>query len=72
MDPIRQLIPRRQIEELGERCRIYERSLRLIMAKTPHSPAAEIARQTLELGPGDAVMDLTSGRGQCPCLLGRP
>jgi hypothetical protein len=72
MDPIRQLIPRRQIEELGERCRIYDHALRLIIVKTPHSLAAEIARQTLELGPGDAVMDVTSGRGQCPCLLGRP
>jgi hypothetical protein len=52
MDAIRQPISRRQgIEELHERCRIYERALRLIIAKTPHSFAAEIARETLELGP---------------------
>ena len=55
MDPVRQLISRRQgIEEPHERCRIYERALRLIIAKTPHSPAAEIARQMLELGPADS------------------
>ena len=65
MDPVRQLIPRRQIEELGERCRIYERSLRLIMAKTPHSPAAEIARQTLELDP--LTSDSGHPRGQLFC-----
>ena len=47
MDPVRQLIPRRQIEELGERCRIYDHALRLIIVKTPHSLAAQIARQTL-------------------------
>ena len=48
MDPVRQLMSRGQgIEELHERCRIYERALRLIIAKTPHSPAAEIARQML-------------------------
>jgi hypothetical protein len=41
------------IEELREKCRIYERALRLIIAKVPDSPAAEIAKNTLELGAFD-------------------
>jgi hypothetical protein len=32
---------------------IYERALRLIVAKVPDSPAAEIAKNTLELGAFD-------------------
>jgi len=65
MDPVRQLIPRRQIEELGERCRIYDHALRLIIVKTPHSLAAEIARQTLELDP--LTSDSGHPRGQLFC-----
>lgn len=41
------------IEELRERCRIYERALRLIIAKVPDGPAAQIAKNTLELGAFD-------------------
>jgi hypothetical protein len=41
------------IEELREKCRIYERALRLIIAKVPDSPAAVIAKNTLELGAFD-------------------
>jgi hypothetical protein len=41
------------IEELRERCRLYERALRLIIAKAPGSPAAEIAKSSLELGAFD-------------------
>jgi hypothetical protein len=41
------------IEELRERCRLYERALRLILAKVPGSLAAEIAKNTLELGAFD-------------------
>jgi transcriptional regulator with XRE-family HTH domain len=41
------------IEELRERCRIYERALRMIMTKLPNSPAAKTAKHALQLGEFD-------------------
>jgi transcriptional regulator with XRE-family HTH domain len=37
------------IEELRDRCRVYERALRKIIAEEPNSTAAEIARAALRL-----------------------